>query len=112
MDPSPAAVVAAHAARRELAYQLDADGRAQWPPRYGPFAWAVSAGRGTVYATTTVHRQGEPAYDVTLIDLDEGFRIMSRVVTAPGPADGAAWGVGTRVLIAWDGELPVFEVER
>ena len=39
---------------------------------------AVSAGRGVVYSTTTVMRR-EGAHDVSLIDLDEGFRMMSAV---------------------------------
>lgn len=105
MESSPAAVVAEHAARGELAYQLDADGRPQWPPRLGPFSWAVSAGRGVVYATTTVRRRGEDAADVSLVDLDEGFRMMSRVLGGPHP-------IGTRVRVVWDGDLPLFEAER
>jgi uncharacterized OB-fold protein len=41
--------------------------------------WRVSKGLGTVHATTVVHpAQGEP-YNVCLVDLDEGFRLMSRV---------------------------------
>ena len=41
--------------------------------------WRVSAGLGTVYATTVTHpREGAP-YNVALIDCDEGFRLMSRV---------------------------------
>ena len=104
MEPSPAFVVAEHAARGELAYQLDADGRPQWPPRFGPFAWAVSAGTGIVYASTTVHRPGEAPADVSLVDLDEGFRVMSSVVGGPV-------AIGTRVRVAWEGVLAVFEVE-
>lgn len=104
MEPSPASVVAAHAAREELAYQLDEQGRPQWPPRFGPFTWAVSAGRGVVYATTTVRpRDGAPR-DITLVDLDEGFRMMSRVVDGPV-------AIGTRVTVAWDGDLPVFRAD-
>jgi uncharacterized OB-fold protein len=42
--------------------------------------WRVSAGLGTVYATTVVHPAREGArYNVALIDCDEGFRLMSRV---------------------------------
>lgn len=41
--------------------------------------WEISSGRGTVYATTTLHSRGEAAYNVALIDLAEGFRMMSRV---------------------------------
>ena len=41
--------------------------------------WRVSKGLGTVHATTVVHpQQGEP-YNVCLVDVDEGFRMMSRV---------------------------------
>ena len=38
-------------------------------------------GTGTVYSTTTVRRKPEVGgdYDVSLIDLDEGVRMMSRV---------------------------------
>lgn len=104
MEPSPASRVAEHAARGELAYQLGEDGRPQWPPRAGPFPWRVSAGTGSVYATTTVHRRGEAPADVCLVDLDEGFRVMSRVVGGPVP-------IGTRVQLAWDGTDPVFTVE-
>jgi uncharacterized protein len=39
----------------------------------------TSAGAGVVYATTVVHRRGEDAYNVCLVDLDEGVRAMGRV---------------------------------
>jgi uncharacterized OB-fold protein len=35
--------------------------------------------RGTVYATTVVHRPDEEPYNVCLVDLDEGARVMGRV---------------------------------
>jgi uncharacterized OB-fold protein len=44
-----------------------------------------SAGRGTVYSTTTLHTR-EGARDVSLIDLDEGVRVMGTVVGV-APAD-------------------------
>jgi uncharacterized OB-fold protein len=34
---------------------------------------------GVVYATTVVHRPDEAPYNVCLIDLDEGRRVMGRV---------------------------------
>ena len=43
--------------------------------------WRKSEGVGTVYATTTIYRRNE-TYNVSLIDLDEGFRMMSRVEDA------------------------------
>jgi uncharacterized OB-fold protein len=41
--------------------------------------WPVSRGIGTVHATTVVYPQRGDPYNVSLIDLDEGFRMMSRV---------------------------------
>lgn len=41
--------------------------------------WVEASGRGTVYAIT-VARNREGAYNVALIDLDEGPRMMSTIV--------------------------------
>ena len=41
--------------------------------------WRVSKGLGTVHATTVVHAKDTKPYNVALIDVDEGFRMMSRV---------------------------------
>jgi uncharacterized OB-fold protein len=43
--------------------------------------WVAPAGLGTVYAVTTVRRKAEAGgdYNVSLVDLDEGVRLMSRV---------------------------------
>lgn len=43
--------------------------------------WTQPCGEGTVYAVTTVRRKADAggAYNVSLIDLDEGVRLMSRV---------------------------------
>ena len=49
--------------------------------------WATPKGTGTVYAVTTVRRKPAEGGDlnVSLIDLDEGVRLMSRVENlAPG----------------------------
>jgi hypothetical protein len=52
-----------------------------------------SAGAGVVYSTTTVHAR-EGARNVVLVDLDEGFRVMSEIAgTAPGDV---AIGMGVR----------------
>ena len=84
---SPLAVYQAHLDRGELAYQWSPEAsRAVFYPRViCPYTgsdrleWRVSAGLGTVYATTVTHpREGAP-YNVALIDVDEGFRMMSRV---------------------------------
>ena len=87
MAESPLAVYQAQLEKGELAYQWSLEaGRAVFYPRViCPFTgsdrleWRVSAGLGTVYATTVTHpREGAP-YNVALIDCDEGFRLMSRV---------------------------------
>jgi uncharacterized protein len=45
----------------------------------GTLEWRESAGRGTVYATTAVHSRNRDPRNVVLVDLDEGFRMMSRI---------------------------------
>jgi uncharacterized OB-fold protein len=84
---SPLTTYLAHLEKNELAYQFSPSANAAvfYPrviaPRTGAadLEWRVSAGLGTVHATTVVHpQQGEP-YNVALIDVDEGFRMMSRV---------------------------------
>ncbi len=45
--------------------------------------WRESSGRGTVYSTTTVYGRHEAPYNVALINLEEGFRMMSRVEGLP-----------------------------
>ena len=93
-----------HCRRGELAYQWDARrDRAVFYPRTGPgLEWRVSAGAGTVYSVTWIHpRDGEP-YNVVLVDLDEGFRMMSRV-------RGGRPAIGDRVRVAFEDDVPVFE---
>jgi hypothetical protein len=44
-------------------------------------AWQAPSGHGTVYSTTVVRRKPEAGgdYNIVLVDLDEGVRLMSRV---------------------------------
>ncbi len=63
---------------------------------------------GVVYATTAVYRpEGDP-YNVVLVDLEEGFRMMSRVEGVPAQRVE----VGARVKLGVDREnddpVPVF----
>ena len=60
--------------------------------------WVAPQGTGTVYSTTTVRRKPEAggSYNVALIDLDEGVRMMSRVEGLP-PTDVK---IGMRVRAA------------
>jgi len=80
-------------------------GRAVFHPRVGAgLEWRASAGLGTVYATTVLHRRDEPAANLALVDLDEGFRMMSRV-EGFAPEDVA---IGMRVRVRFDHGVPVF----
>ena len=84
---SPHATYVAHLEKGELAYQWSRTAnRAVFFPRLVcPFTgstdleWRIATGKGTVYSTTTVHSVDGNAYNVALIDCDEGFRLMSRV---------------------------------
>jgi uncharacterized OB-fold protein len=62
-----------------------------------------SGGRGVVYSTTSVHAR-EGSYNVALVDLDEGFRVMSEVVGI-APDDVR---IGMAVRARDDGERIVF----
>lgn len=42
--------------------------------------WVAASGKGTVYATTVIRKKPpQPSYNIALIDLDEGVRMMARV---------------------------------
>jgi uncharacterized OB-fold protein len=91
---SPLATYIAHLKRGELGYQFSPSlGQAVFYPRViapktgaADLEWRVSKGLGTVHATTVVHQQAGEPYNVCLVDMDEGFRMMSRVEDIP-PGD-------------------------
>jgi uncharacterized protein len=62
----------------------------------GALEWQESAGRGTVYAATAVQSRNRDPRNVVLVDLDEGFRMMSRVEDVPAEEVE----IGTRVRFA------------
>jgi uncharacterized OB-fold protein len=84
---SPLGKYLEHCAKGELAYQVcKDDNTAFFYPRVAApgsgstnLEWRVSKGLGTVYATTATHYKGEAPLNIALIDVDEGFRLMSRV---------------------------------
>lgn len=57
-----------------------------FPPRQfcpsctGPLEWQVPCPHGTVYSTTVVRLDPKQPYNVSLIDLDAGVRMMSNVI--------------------------------
>jgi uncharacterized OB-fold protein len=87
MPESPLATYIAHLKRGELGYQFSPSTRQVvfYPrviaPKTGAadLEWRVSQGLGTVHATTVVHPQQGGPYNVCLVDVDEGFRMMSRI---------------------------------
>lgn len=73
--------------------------------------WVELSGHGEVYATTTVReRPPSPGYNVSLIDLDEGVRIMSRVEGIAPDAVRIGMKVAARIATGPDAEpLVVFD---
>ena len=118
LDASPLAQYREFLDRGELGFQVDADGLAVFYPRVappaqrkGPLRWVASRGLGTVYATTWISPRGEPAYNVALIDMDEGFRLMSRVESMAAQDVRIGLRVKVRVHPAEgdEGPYPVFD---
>ena len=84
-------------------------------PRSGvrDLEWVEASGRGTVYSTT-VQRSKPPAPDinVALIELEEGPRMLSRVVGA-SPADvKIGMAVNARIVEEESGPFIVFELAQ
>jgi len=90
-------------------------GRAIFPPRQespatengGELVWEESAGKGTVYSFSTVHRPpmevfvSKAPYTIGLIELDEGYFMFSEIVA---PQDEIA--IGKSVEVFYDGDNP------
>ncbi|MNH34755.1 hypothetical protein D3C79_953730 [compost metagenome] len=64
-------------------------------------------GRGTVYSTTIV-RKPEGDYTVCLVDLEEGPRLMSRVVGIPVEEVRIGMAIQARIEQTPEGALLVF----
>lgn len=75
--------------------------------------WVEPKGTGTVYSTTTVRRKPEAGgdYDVSLIDLDEGVRMMSRVEGVPPTEVKIGMRVQAKVIDNKGAGLVVFVAE-
>lgn len=82
--------------------------RAFFPPhmccprcRSREWIWRGSAGLGTLYSHTVVHRAPQPGfatpYVIGVVDLDEGFELMTNVVRI----DPHAVAIGMRVHVEW-----------
>ena len=104
-----------HCQQGHLAYQVSTSGQVVFYPRVcapqtgEALHWELSQGLGTVYSCTEVFVKDVPSYNVSLIDVDEGFRMMSRVESI-APQDVR---IGMRVELKMDtthpdDPLPVF----
>lgn len=117
LESSPLETYRVHLASGKLAYQFDvASNKPVFHPRVvapvtgnDSLEWRISQGLGTVYATTILYPRGEPAYNVVLIDMDEGFRLMSRVESVP--AADVRIGMRVRVRVHQpEGDAPSYPV--
>lgn len=70
--------------------------------------WRASAGRGSVYSTTVISPRDKPPYAVVLVDLDEGYRMMSRIVGVAADAVHIDDRVEVRFESLGDDVLPMF----
>lgn len=77
----------------------------------GPLEWVPASGRASVHSYTVVHRAppafaGDVPYVVALVDLEEGPRMMTRLLgIEPGDVE---IGMPVRVAIEGDPPLPYF----
>jgi uncharacterized OB-fold protein len=78
--------------------------------------WIVASGRGTIYTYTVLHQAfgafaADVPFIVALVALDEGVRMLSRIVDAP--RDQVAIGAAVEVTFATVGDgvtLPYFRL--
>lgn len=71
--------------------------------------WVAACGRGTVYSTTTIRQKPPtPNYNLALIDLEEGPRMMSRVDGIAPEDVGIGMPVIARIVREGDQALVVF----
>ena len=82
---SPNAIYMDYCQKDQLAFQRSPSGKAIFYPRVlepitgAELSWEISRGLGTVYSKTVIYSRDEQPYNVALIDIDEGYRMMSRV---------------------------------
>ena len=116
---SPAGVYRRYLEAGKLGFQrCSGCGKAVFYPRLicpacggADLVWETSSGRGTVYATTAVyHREADP-YNVVLVDLEEDFRMMSRIEGVPAENVEIGMKVTFRVAREGDAPTPVFVLE-
>lgn len=84
-------------------------------PRTGArdLEWVPASGDGTVYATTVVRRKPpEPAFNVAIVQLAEGPRLMTRVEGVDAPDVRIGMAVKARIASADGKPLVVFDAVK
>ena len=72
--------------------------------------WVEASGRGTVYSTTVIRQKAPtPNYNLALIDLAEGPRLMSRVDGIVPEAVKIGMAVNAKLVAENEHTLVVFE---
>jgi len=91
-------------------------GRCMFPPRVAApgtgarsLAWRPASGLGSVHSTTVIHpRAPQVPYNLALIDLAEGVRMMSRVEGIPPEGVFIGMKVSARIAQGNAGPMVVF----
>lgn len=113
---SPREIYLDYLRKGQLAFQRDAAGSPVFFPRVvspsrgdSNLRWEISRGFGTIYSTTAIRPKNGLPYNVSLIDVDEGFRLMSRVEGEPSKI---RIGSRVRVRVVEEGTepIPVFDL--
>lgn len=75
------------------------------------FDWVAPSGEGTVYSTTVIRRRPDRGgdYNVALIDLKEGVRMMSRIEGMAPDAVAIGMPVTARIADQDGGKVVVFD---
>ena len=92
-------------------------GRCFWFPRVAEpgtgctdLEWIEASGRGTVHSTTVIRQKPPtPNYNLALIDLEEGPRMMSRVEGVD--PQSVRIGMAVRAKVIREGEKPLLVFE-
>jgi hypothetical protein len=83
--------------------------RAAAPGDGAALEWVEASGAGCVYSTTVVRKKPpEPSYNVALIDLAEGPRMMSRVEGVAPEDVKIGMAVRAKIVEGGDGPYVVF----
>ena len=119
IGPGPDAQFLDHLRSGQFCLQLCRDcGRHSFPPRlvcprcgFGAMEWRRASGRGTVYSTSVVRRRAERGgdYNVAIVELSEGPRMMTRVEGMAPEAVRIGMAVVARVQSAEAPPRVVFE---